>query len=164
MYQASAPVFLKQLGALDAILAKGETFAVEQGIDEAELMAACLAPDMLPLPRQIHIAADAAKGAMARLAGIETPVWPDDESNLAELRARVKKTCDYVAGFTADQIDGSEERPVVIKMRVGELQMAGQAYLLHFALPNFFFHVTTAYDILRNRGVPLGKRDFLGAS
>jgi hypothetical protein len=161
MYQASAPVFLKQLAALDGILAKGAAFAAEQGIDEAELMGARLAADMHPLPRQVQIASDVAKGTMARLAGIEVPSWPDDESSLGELRARVAKTREYVAGFTAEQIDGSEERPVVIKFPNGEFTMTGQVHLLHFGLANFFFHVTTAYNILRNRGVELGKRDFL---
>ena len=117
---------------------------------------------MFPLSRQLHIACDFAKGATARLAGIEVPGWPDDEKTFAEFKERLSKTSGYVQGFKAAQIDGSEDREIVLKMRDSTRTFKGQAYLLHFVLPNFFFHATTAYDILRHNGVELGKRDFLG--
>jgi uncharacterized protein len=162
MYQASVPVFAQMLGALGTVLGKAEAHAAAKKIDPAVLMASRLAPDMLPLSRQLHIACDFAKGATARLAGIEVPSWPDDEKTFAEFKERLSKTSGYVQGFKAAQIDGSEEREIVLKMRDSTRTFKGQAYLLHFVLPNFFFHATTAYDILRHNGVELGKRDFLG--
>ena len=162
MYQASVPVFVQILGALGNVLGKAEAHADAKKIDPAVLMASRLAPDMLPLSRQLHIACDFAKGATARLAGIEVPSWPDDEKTFAEFRARIGKTSEYVQGFKPAQIDGSEGREITLKMRDATRTFEGRPYLLHFVLPNFFFHATTAYDILRHNGVELGKRDFLG--
>jgi hypothetical protein len=162
MYQASVPVFTQALDALGNVLAKGEAHAAAKKIDLAVLLGARLAPDMFPLTRQLSIACDFAKGATARLAGIEVPAWPDEEKTFAEFKARVAKTSDYVRGFKPAQIDGSEEREITLKMRDATRTFKGQPYLLHFVLPNFFFHATTAYDILRHNGVELGKRDFMG--
>ncbi len=163
MYQASVPVFSHQLGALSKILAKAEAYAEARKIDPAVLIQARLFPDMLPLVKQVQIASDSAKGAAARLAGAETPSWEDTETTFAELRARCSQTVEFINGFGADQIDGSEERVIVLPMRGGPVTFAGQQYLFGFALPNFYFHVTTTYNILRHSGVEIGKRDFLGA-
>jgi hypothetical protein len=162
MYQASAPVFLRGLENLAAILAKGAAHAEARKIDPAVFVNARLAPDMLPLARQVQIASDAAKGCTARLAGAEIPSFPDTETTFPELQARIAKTIEFVKGFTAAQIDGSEERTCVLKTRNGEIKHRGQDYLLKLSLPNFFFHVTTAYDILRHNGVEIGKLDYLG--
>ncbi len=117
---------------------------------------------MLPLTRQVQIACDGAKGCMARLAGVEVPKWDDTEATLDELRARVRRTLDYVASFTPAQIDGSETREIVVPTRTSELRFSGEDYLRHFVLPNFYFHATTTYALLRHAGVELGKRDYLG--
>jgi len=162
MYQISAPVFTKMLGALSNVLDKGAAFAVAKKIDPAVLMASRLAPDMFPLTRQVQIAADFAKGPMARLAGLEVPKWEDNETTMEALKARVAKTIDYVKTFKPAQIDGSEAREITLTIGGQPMTMTGQEYLLHNALPNFYFHVTTAYTILRHNGVEVGKRDFLG--
>jgi hypothetical protein len=162
MYQASVPVFLRGLENLKAILAKGAAHAEAKKIDPAVFVNARLAPDMLHLARQVQIASDAAKGCTARLAGGEIPSFPDTETTFPELEARVAKTIDFVKSFTAVQIDGSEERTCILKTRNDEIKLRGQDYLFKLALPNFFFHVTTAYDILRHNGVELGKMDYLG--
>jgi hypothetical protein len=162
MYQISAPVFTKMLGALSNVLDKGAAFAVAKKIDPAVLMASRLAPDMFPLTRQVQIAADFAKGPMARLAGLEVPKWEDNETTMEALKARVAKTIDYVKSFKPAQIDGSEAREISLTIGGQPMTMTGQEYLLHNALPNFYFHVTTAYTILRHNGVEVGKRDFLG--
>lgn len=156
MYQASAPVFLRQLGTMSAFLAK----AAAAGTD---LTGARLAADMLPLAAQVQIASDAAKGAIARLAAIETPAFPDDETGFDGLQQRIARTIDFVKSVSPAQIDGSEERAISLKAGPRELSFTGQNYLLHFALPNFFFHVTTAYAILRHNGVEIGKMDYLGS-
>ena len=122
-----------------------------------------LAPDMLPFVRQIQIASDSAKGAMGRLAGAELPKWEDNEASFAELRTRVARTIDYVKSFEPAQIDGSESRPITVPRRTGDpLQFDGETFLKHYALPNFFFHLTTAYALLRQAGVEIGKGDYLG--
>jgi uncharacterized protein len=162
MYQASVPVFARGLENLAAILAKGAAHAEAKKIEPSVFINARLAPDMFPLSRQVQIASDAAKGCIARLAGAEVPSYPDTESTFPELRERIAKTVAFVQGFTAAQIDGSEERSVTLKMRSGDMAFRGQDYLLKLALPNFFFHVTTAYDILRHNGVEVGKMDYLG--
>lgn len=164
MYQASIPIFAQRLEALSRILDLGAAYAAEQGLDPAELVSARLAPDMLPLKSQICIATDHAKGCAARLGGIEIPVFEDNESTLDELKARIAKTLAFLQTVKHTQIDGSEERSITLPTRRGELHFNGLGYLQQFALPNFFFHVVTAYDILRNQGVPLGKRDFLGSA
>jgi hypothetical protein len=162
MHEISVPVFVRQLTALSALLAKGEAFAQEKGMAPATLIDARLAPDMLPLARQIQIASDAAKGACARLGDVETPGFPDTETSFAELQDRIARTIAFVQSVPAERFDGSESRTVAMKTRETTLEFTGQVFLLHVALPNFFFHVSTAYAILRNNGVPLGKLDYLG--
>jgi hypothetical protein len=162
MYQASVPVFVHAMGNLQAILAKAAAHAEAKKIDPAVFVNARLAPDMFALARQIQIASDAAKGCVARLAGAEVPSYPDTESTFPELEARIAKTIAFVKGFTATQIDGSEERSVLLKMRSGDMTFRGQDYLFKLTLPNFYFHITTAYDILRHNGVEVGKMDYLG--
>jgi hypothetical protein len=162
MYQASVPVFVRGLENLSAVLAKGAAHAEAKKIDPAVFINARLAPDMFALARQIQIASDAAKGCVARLAGAEVPSYPDTESTFPELEARIAKTIAFVKGFTATQIDGSEERSVLLKMRSGDMTFRGQDYLFKLTLPNFYFHITTAYDILRHNGVEVGKMDYLG--
>jgi hypothetical protein len=163
MYQASVPVFTRQLRNLSTLLDKGLAHAHATGLDPAELVAARLAPDMLPLSSQIQIASDNAKGCAARLAGVEPPRWEDKEQTIPELQARIARTLDFLQGFEPGQIDGSEDREITLKLRDREVKFSGQEYLLCFALPNFFFHMVTAYDLLRHKGVPLGKRDYLGS-
>jgi hypothetical protein len=165
MHSASAPVFVKMLGNLLGWLDKAEAHAAARKFDAANYLGLRLAPDMLPLTRQVQIASDSAKGAMARLAGADAPKWEDNEATLPEVRARIRKTIDYVQGFSAAQIDGSEGREITIPRRSGEpLKFSGETFLKHYALPNFFFHVTTAYALLRHAGVDVGKSDYLGAS
>jgi hypothetical protein len=164
MHAASAPIFERQLGNLLGWLDKAQAHADARGFDSANYLGLRLAPDMLPFASQIRIASDTAKGCLSRLAGAEVPKWADDEATLAELRARIAKTIDHVRGFAPAQIDGSEARAIVLPLRNREpLRFDGVGYLQRFALPNFFFHVTTAYALLRHAGVPLGKADFLGA-
>lgn len=162
MYKASAPVFLRMLNNLDQLLEKAAENAKQRGFDPNLFVTQRLAPDMRPLSSQIQLASDSAKGAMARLSGSAAPSMPDTETTIDELRARIAKTIDYVKSVPADAIDGSEERDVVLKTPSGDIPFKGLAYLTGFALPNFLFHVTTAYAILRHSGVPLGKLDFLG--
>jgi hypothetical protein len=161
MYQASVPAFQRMLKALDAILDKAAAYAEERKIDPAVLTSARLAPDMLPLNRQVHLLSDTAKGACGRLAGLEVPSFADTETTLPELKARIAKTLDFIATVRPDQIDGSEARDIVLKAGDHTLSFEGQDYLVTFALPNFYFHVTIAYAILRHNGVPLGKLDYL---
>ena len=162
MYQASVPVFLKTLANLAAILEKGAAFAASRKIEPSVLLGYRLAPDMLNLARQVQIASDHAKRASARLAGVEPPVYEDNEASFAELKARIDKTVAFINTLKPGQIDGSEAREVTLKIGGSSQTLAGQTYLLHNALPNFFFHVTTAYAILRHCGVEIGKKDFIG--
>lgn len=162
MYQASVPVLIRTLRNLRAILEKGAAHAEARKFDAAALTGARLFPDMFPLTRQVQIASDIAKGCAARLAGVEPPKYDDTETSFADLYARIDKTVDYLKSLTAAQIDGSEERKIVLPMRSGPMEFQGQAYLLNFALPNVYFHATTAYNILRHNGVEVGKMDFLG--
>jgi hypothetical protein len=162
MYQASVPRFIHTLNSLSAILDKAQAHVDTKKLDETALTGFRLYPDMLPMARQIMIASDTAKGAVARLAGVEIPVYEDVEKTLAELKARTAKTVAYLQTFTPAQIDGSEEREVVIKRRDSETRHSGLQFLLGQAVPNFYFHVTTAYAILRHNGVEIGKRDYLG--
>jgi hypothetical protein len=163
MYQASVPLFQQLLGALSGVLDKGAAFCAAKQIDQSVLVNARLAPDMFPLTRQVQAAADIVKGCVARLAGVEVPVHEDTETNFDELKARIARTLAFIDQFTPAQIDGSEDREVVLKMRSGELKFTGQRYLIGFVIPNVAFHCATAYDILRHNGVDVGKRDFLGA-
>ena len=163
MHSASGPVFVKLLTNLQAWLDKAEAHAEMRKFDSANYLGLRLAPDMLPFTRQIQITSDTVKACMARLAGQEMPKWEDNEASLADVRARVQKTTDYVKGFTSAQIDGSEERVISVPRRSGDpLQFSGENYLKHYALPNFYFHTTTAYALLRHAGVEIGKNDFLG--
>lgn len=162
MQQASRPVFLRQLRALDVLLEKGAAFAAAEGIAPEELAGARLAPDMFPLIRQVQIATDMAKGCAARLAGREVPSWPDEEKDFADLRARVGKAIAFIGGIDPDAIDGSEERAIHLKFPQREFEFQGDDYLLHFAMPHFYFHVSMVYALLRAKGVPVGKMDYIG--
>jgi len=162
MYQASAPRFANALRNLSAILDKAQVHAEAKKLDPAVLGSLRLIADMFPLARQVQVACDTAKGAVARLAGAEIPKYEDTEQTLAELKARIARTLDFVASVPAAKIDGSEEREVVMKMRGQDVKFSGLQYLFGHAWPNFYFHVTTAYNILRANGVELGKRDFIG--
>jgi hypothetical protein len=162
MYQASIPGLVKMLNNLAAILDKAEAYAAERKIAPEVLLNWRLAPDMFPLTRQIQIMTDMAKGAAARLAGVEVPKYGDDEQSFAELKQRIAKTLKFVQGFSAKDIDGSESRDIVLTVGGQPLKFKGEAYLVHFVLPNVYFHAATAYDILRSVGVDIGKRDFLG--
>ena len=162
MYQASAPRFANALENLSAILAKAQAHVEAKKLDETALTGFRLFPDMHPLTRQVQIACDAAKGAVARLAGAEIPKHEDVEQTFAELKARIAKTIDFIRTFKPAQIDGTEDKEIVLKLQGNDVKFKGLQYLLGFAVPNFYFHVVTAYDILRHNGVEIGKRDFLG--
>lgn len=162
MYEASIPTFLLTLNNLKAILEKGAAHAAARKYDPNLLAATRLTADMLPLTRQIQIASDAAKGAAARLSGVEPPKFEDSETTLADLVARVSKTIDYLQGFKPEQFEGSDDRTVTIPTQRQTFTFPGLVYLRHWALPNFFFHVTTAYNLLRSNGVEIGKADYLG--
>ena len=161
MYRASIPVLTRSLNNLSAILEKASAHAAAGNIDPAGLVNARLAPDMLTLAGQIQRASDSAKGAAARLAGIENPSFADDETTFADLQERIVKTRRFLESVSAEQIDGSATRTIEINLGA-KMTFRGDDYLLNFALPNFYFHVTTAYDILRHNGVPVGKMDYLG--
>jgi hypothetical protein len=163
MHSASVPIFARMLGNLAAWLDKAEAHAQAKKFEPAVYLTMRLAPDMLPLLTQIQIACDTAKFCVARLAGVDSPPFADDEKSLDDLRQRVRKTIDYVQSVPAAQIDGSDGRGISVPRRTGAITMTGEAYLKHYALPNFFFHVTTTYALLRHSGVELGKMDFLGA-
>ena len=163
MYSASVPVFSRLLSNMLGWLDKADEHAKAKKFDSSIYLGLRLAPDMFALTRQVQIASDAAKGAVARLAGVELPKWEDDEASLDDLRARIRKTIDYVQSFKPAQIDGSEQREVLVPRRVGEpLKFEGEVFLKHYALANFYFHATTTYALLRQAGVELGKGDFLG--
>lgn len=163
MYQASVPYFIRELDNLAVILKKGATHAEAKKIDAAVLVNARLYPDMFPLSRQVQIATDLVRGAGARLAAVERPVWQDNEVTFDDLLARVENTVQYLKGLKPAQIDGSEERKVTVPQRDKELHFKGQDYLFGFAWPNFYFHMAMTYAILRHNGVELGKMDFIGA-
>ena len=162
MYQASVPVFSRALNNLAAILEKAAAHAEAKKIDPAVLINYRLYPDMLPFSRQIQIATDGAKGGVARLAGVEPPKYEDNEASLADLVARLRKTVAYLESIKPEQIDGSEDKTVTWKTQTTTRNMQGMPYLLSHVTPNVYFHVTTAYDILRHCGVEIGKQDFLG--
>ena len=162
MYQASVPRFIQALTNLSVILEKAQAHALAKKLDETTLTGFRLYPDMLPMARQIMIATDTAKGVAARLAGVEIPVYDDTEKTLGELKDRVAKTVAYLQTFTPEQIDGTEDKEIVIKRGDKETRYTGMQFLLGHALPNVYFHITTAYNILRHNGVDIGKRDYLG--
>lgn len=164
LYQASVPPFVQSLKAAKAFLAKAAAHAEAHKIDPGVLLQSRLFPNMFPLVRQVQIAADFAKGAAARLAGMEPPKYEDRETTFAELQTRLDTTIAYLDTFKPAQIDGQEERDIVLPAGGRTLTFKGQPYLLGFVQPNFYFHLTTAYAILRHNGVDLGKGDFLGLS
>jgi hypothetical protein len=162
MYQASVPRFVNILGNLSNILDKAQAHVDAKKLDAATLPTYRLFPDMLPMTTQVQIACDAAKGVVARLAGVEIPVFEDNEKTLAELKARIAKTVAFIQTVTPAQIDGTEDKEIVIKRGDKETRYGGMQFLLGHALPNFYFHVTTTYNILRHNGIEIGKRDYLG--
>ena len=162
MYDVSIPIFVVSLNNLSAILDKAATHAEVKKVDPKALPATRLIVDMLPLSAQIQIACDTAKGAAARLAGVEIPKHEDTESTIAELKARVSKTLEFIKSIKPQQLHGAETRDIELKFPSGTLKFTGLNYLTNFVLPNFFFHMTMAYALLRKNGVELGKRDFLG--
>jgi hypothetical protein len=162
MYRASVPVVLNALTNLKAILGKAEAWAAEKGIKDATVLNARLALDMLPFSKQIQLVSDTAKGVAARLGGVENPSYADEETTFAELHERLQKTIDFVRSVEAVGFAGSETRDIVLKFPSRTVEFKGLDYLTGFAIPNLFFHVTTAYAILRHSGVPIGKSDYLG--
>jgi uncharacterized protein len=162
MYEISVPVFQRMLTNLTGILEKAEAHATARKIEPEVLINARLAPDMFPLKRQIQIASDMARGAVCRLTGTEIPKWEDKEASFGDLKARLKKTVDFLAGFKAAQLDGSEARDINLTIAQKPVTLKGQVYLMTHAYPHFFFHVATAHDILRHNGVEIGKRDYIG--
>ena len=163
MHSASVPIFVKMLGNMLTWLDKAEAHAKARNFDADNYLGLRLTPDMLPFSRQIQIASDSCKRCVSRLAGLEAPTWEDDEATLDELRARIVKTIDYVQSVPAEKFDGSEEREITLPIPNGELKFAGEAFLKSFSLPNFYFHCTMTYALLRQGGVDLGKIDYLGA-
>jgi uncharacterized protein len=162
MYQASVPVFVRMLGNLSSILDKAAAHAEAKKIDQAIFINARLTPDMYPLSRQVQIATDMVKGCAARLADTEVPSYEDKETTFAELQERIKKTVIFLESVSAEQINGSEERMVTLKLRGKEIRFLGQPYLFNFVLPNFYFHIAMTYAILRHNGVDIGKMDYIG--
>ena len=163
MHSASVPVFTRMLGHLVLWMDKAEAHAQAKKFDPSVYLVARLAPDMLPFIKQIQIACDAAKFGGARPGGVEAPRFDDNEASVADLRERIRKTLEFVRSVPADAIDGSEAKDITVPRRDGNITMKGEAYLKNYVLPNFFFHVTTAYALLRHNGVELGKGDYLGS-
>lgn len=163
MYEASVPVFTQILNSLAAIIDKAETHANEKNIDPAALLQARLYPDMFPFLRQVQVAADFAKGCSARLAGVEVPRYEDTEKSFADLRERIARTIAFIGGLPRDAIEASDQRDIVTGSGAKVREFKGQDYLLHYALPHFYFHATTAYALLRHNGVEIGKKDFIGS-
>lgn len=162
MYQASAPRFVNILKNLSAILDKAQAYVDAKKIDPTVLTSCRLYPDMLAMTSQVQIACDTAKGAVARLAGVDIPKYEDTERSFAELKARIAKTIEFIGTIKSAQVEGTEDKEIVLKIRGQDVKYTGMQYLLGFAHPNFYFHVTTAYDILRHNGVEIGKRDYIG--
>lgn len=162
MYQASIPQFTKMLTNLSNILKKGEAFADAKGLDGKVLAEGRLASDMFPLTKQVQIACDLVKNGMARIAGVEPPKFEDDEVSLADLQERIAKTITFANSLKPEQIDGTEEKEIKFSIKEWSFEFVGEQYLLTWVTPNFYFHVTTAYDILRHKGVEIGKMDYLG--
>jgi uncharacterized protein len=161
LYDASVPSYLRMLRNLEALLAKGEAHAKETGADQQLFLAARLAPDMAPLTRQVQMASDAAKGGAARLAGVAPPSMPDTETTWADLKARIAKTIAFVESIKPEQMEGDDERTIELPTPSRTLTFTAKEFLFQFSLPNFHFHVVTAYGLLRAAGVPLGKMDYL---
>jgi hypothetical protein len=164
VYDASVPSMIRFLENLSKILDKAVAQANARSVPLSELIEARLAPDMFPFPRQIQIASDIAKLAAARLTGVEPPSFPDTETTFPELQARIAKTIDYLKSVPREKFDGAEDRTITLKFPNGEFSFVGRDFVTNFALSNFFFHVTTAYDILRHKGIEVGKMDYLGGA
>lgn len=162
IYELTVPAMTRGLQNLAAVLNKAKAHAEATKYDANVLLAARLFPDMFPLTRQVQLTTDFAKGVVARLAGLEVPKWDDTETSFEELQARIQKALAYLGTFREAQFAGAEHRPIELKTPAGTFNFTGQSYLLNWALPNFYFHVTTAYNLLRHNGVPIGKLDFLG--
>jgi uncharacterized protein len=162
MYRATVPVYARALRNLIGILQKGEANAAERKIDPVVLLNYRLAPDMFPLTRQVQIATDMAKGCVSRLAGVEIPSYEDKEATVGDLVARLEKCIAYLESFTPEQVDGTEEKIIVLKRPTGDLSYPGLKYALEYVTPNVYFHCTSAYAILRHCGVDVGKKDFIG--
>lgn len=162
MYQVAVPVFVRALTNLQHVLKLGEAHAKEKNVEGSVLLQTRLITDMLPLVKQVQIATDMAKNGAARLAGVDPLKFEDNETSLDELYSRIERAIDCIKSFKPEQIDGSETRAITLKTRNGDLNFEGQAYLLHYVLPNLFFHCTTAYNILRESGANIGKADFTG--
>jgi hypothetical protein len=164
MYTASVPVFRQVLGSLAAILEKAESHADLKKVEPQALLQARLFPDMFPLLRQVQVAADFAKGTVARLGGVEVPRYEDIEDDFASLQARIAKTLTFIDSVPREAIDAGAGREITVGTGANQREFkSGQPYLLHYALPNFYFHATTVYAILRHNGVEIGKRDFIGS-
>lgn len=163
MYSTLMPMAKTLLGGLSNVLQKGADHAKAKGFDESVLVNGRLAPDMFALARQVQIATDQVKGGAARLAGVEIPVFADDETTIEQLKARIAKTLAFLDSLTPAQIDGTEGKEITLKMRAGDITFTGQRYLIGSVIPNLTFHCATAYNILRHNGVEVGKRDFLGS-
>jgi hypothetical protein len=163
MYEASVPVFKQILTSLSAIIDKAEAHASEKKIEPAALLQARLYPDMFPFIRQVQVACDFAKGASARLAGVDVPRYDDTEQSFAELKQRIATTLAFIAGLPQDGIEASAQRDITTSSGANAKQFKGQVYLVHYALPHFYFHATTAYAILRHNGIEVGKKDFIGS-
>jgi hypothetical protein len=164
MYQATVPGFQRTLAAQSAIIDKAAAYAEARKIDPSVLLGARLYPDMFPYSKQVQLVSDFAKSGCARLAGVEVPFYADTESSFEELKARLAKTLTFISTFKREQIDGSEEREINLRIGGQPMQFKGLDYLNHFVLPNFYFHSATAYGIMRHSGLDIGKRDFIGGS
>lgn len=162
MHTASVPVFIRMLGNLGTWLDKAEAHAQAKKFDPAVYLGARLAPDMLPFTKQIQIACDGAKFGVSRLAGVEAPKFDDSEASITDLRERVRATIAFIQSVPASKIDGTEDKDVTIPRRDGPMTLKGEFYLKHYVMPNFYFHLTMAYALLRHNGVELGKSDYLG--
>ena len=163
LHSASVPVFVHMLGNMAAWLDRAEAHAAAKKFDSAVYLGLRFAPDMLPFSKQVQIACDAAKFGVSRLAGIDAPKFDDTEASLSELKERIRKTVAFIESVPAAQLDGNEDKDVVVPRRDGSMTLKGEAYLKHFSMPNFYFHATTTYALLRHNGVNLGKGDYLGA-
>lgn len=162
MYQVAVPVFVRALNNLHHVLKQGEAHAKAKNVEDSTILLTRLIPDMLPLVKQVQIATDMAKNGTARLAGVDPLKFEDNETSFHELYNRIERAVDYIKSFKSEQLDGCETRAITLKTRNGDLHFEGEAYLLHYVLPNLFFHCTTAYNILREAGTAIGKQDFIG--